>query len=164
MFVKYDVQKELGIILLHNHFPLSPTEILVQFHNAAVPWETERNKADLKHVNTTAWRFVNDGIPPWEFTYSSPIEGAPIPSLESKRYSDFLIELYSILAKRKLLDILGLVVIEEPDIDAPATVEVEFGRLTITLDVDVDPQEDDGFIEVIWQFGTRRGKLRGILG
>lgn len=43
VFVKHGVEKELGIILLHNRFDLSPTEILVQFRNSAVPWQTSRN-------------------------------------------------------------------------------------------------------------------------
>lgn len=48
-----------------------------------------------------------------------------------------------------------MVVLDKTDINAPAIVEVESGRSTITRDVNVDPRPDDVFTEAIWQFGNR---------
>lgn len=62
IFVKHGVDKELGIILLHNHFDLSPSEILVQFGNSAVPWQTTRNP-NLTNVVPAAWRFIEEALP-----------------------------------------------------------------------------------------------------
>ncbi|OAA55846.1 hypothetical protein SPI_08053 [Niveomyces insectorum RCEF 264] len=155
VFIKHGVEKEFGIILLHNHFALAPTEILVQFGNSAVPWETARNK-NLANVVPAAWRFVEDGLAPYEFTYSKPYHSSSAPVLSLDKHGKFLAELLAILKENKLEDVLGLVVLEDKDIHSPALVEIESGRSTIALDVDVDPQpETDGWIQVVWQFGTK---------
>lgn len=158
VFVKHGVDKELGIILLHNHFDLSPTEILVQFGNSAVPWQTTRNP-DLTNVVPAAWRFVEEGLVPYEFTYSNPDGPRPTPALTVEKHGAFLAELLAMLKEHKLTDVLGIVVLEDKDINSPPLVEIESGRSTIAVDVDVNPQpETDAWIHVVWQFGTKIGE------
>ncbi|OAL48662.1 hypothetical protein IQ07DRAFT_83109 [Pyrenochaeta sp. DS3sAY3a] len=158
IFVKHGMDKDFGIILLHNHFDLSPTEILVQFGNSAVPWQTSRN-SNLTNVVPAAWRFVEEGLAPYEFTHSNPNGSNPAPVLTIEKHSPFLVELLGVLKERKLMDVLGLVVLEDKDINSPPLVEIESGRSTIALDVDVNPEpETDAWIHVVWQFGTTIGE------
>jgi hypothetical protein len=158
IFIKHGVEKELGIILLHNHFDLSPTEILVQFGNSAVPWQTSRNP-NLTNVVPAAWRFVENGLAPYEFAYSNPNGPSPTPVLAIEKHGPFLADLLAVLKERKLTDVLGLVVLEDKDITSPPLVEIESGRSTIALDVDINPQpETDAWIHVVWQFGSKIGE------
>ncbi|KAI8266280.1 hypothetical protein K4K56_004830 [Colletotrichum sp. SAR 10_98] len=154
VFIKYGMENTFGIILLHNHFEISASEMLVQFGNAAVPWDTKLTSADVKNIVPTAWRFVEAGLAPWEFTYSSPHGHEDVPELTNSIHGPFLLELKSTLSRLGLEDVLGLVVLGDDNVNGPPRIEIESGRSTITLDVDVNPREDDGFIHVIWQFGT----------
>ncbi|KPM35004.1 hypothetical protein AK830_g11563 [Neonectria ditissima] len=159
VFAKHGVEKELGVILLHNHFDLSPTEILVQFGNSAVPWQTNRNP-DLANVFPAAWRFVEEGLAPYEFAYSNPNGPSPVPFLAVEKHGPFLAELLAVLEERKLVDVLGLVVLEDKDVDSPPLIEIESGRSTIALEVDINPEPEDIWIHVVWQFGTMMGEER----
>jgi hypothetical protein len=40
MFIKHNVQKLFGIILLHNYFSLNEDEILGNIRSMATPWKT----------------------------------------------------------------------------------------------------------------------------
>ena len=71
--------------------------------------------------------------------------------LNVEKYGAFLAELLAVLKERELTDVLGLVVLEDKDIDSPPLVEIESGRSTIALSVDVNPQpEIDAWIHVVW--------------
>ncbi len=105
-----------------------------------------------------------EGLAPYEFAYSSPRGGSQVPVLTLESHGEFLAELHAALKERRLTDVLGLCVLEDKDVNSPATIEVESGRSTITLDVDVNPQPDsDAFIHVIWQFGTKIGKSSSLV-
>lgn len=106
VFVKHGVDKELGIILLHNHFDLSPPEILVQFGYSTVSWQTTRNP-NLTNVVPAARRFVEEGLAPYEFAYSNPHGASPAPVLTVGRHGSFLAELQAVVKERKLMDVLG---------------------------------------------------------
>ncbi|CAG1967358.1 unnamed protein product [Fusarium graminearum] len=53
-------------------------------------------------------------------------------------------------------DVLGLVALEDKDVDSPPLVELEIGRSTIALDI--NPEPEDAWIHVVWQFGTELGE------
>ncbi|KAK4242747.1 hypothetical protein C8A03DRAFT_28977 [Achaetomium macrosporum] len=114
LFVKHDMHRDFGIILLHNHFELDKAEILVQFGNAAVPWHTGNNSADLQNVLPSAWRFVDGGLAPYEFVYASTYNTLPIPVLTLEQHGDFLAELHAVLSERGLIDVLGLCLLDGP--------------------------------------------------
>lgn len=154
VFVKHGVEKELGIILLHNHFELSPTEMLVQFGNSAVPWQTAKNP-NIANVVPAAWRFVEEGLAPYEFTY---LKSSPAPFLTIEKHGQFLLELLAVLKELNLTEVLGLVVLDDKDVNSPPLVEIEAGRSTIAVDVDINPQPEDAWIHVVWQFGVKTGK------
>ncbi|GAW23022.1 hypothetical protein ANO14919_125700 [Xylariales sp. No.14919] len=127
------------------------------FGNAAVPWETSRNSSGLEHVLPAAWRFVDDGLAPYEFIYSKNRQHA-VPILTPESHSGFHKALRAVLEDRALLSVLGLCLLENKDIAAPALFEADSGRSTIIVDVDINPQKEDWFIHVIWQFGTGTSK------
>ncbi|KAL3469849.1 hypothetical protein BJX99DRAFT_264771 [Aspergillus californicus] len=158
LFIKHGLERELGLILLHNYFPLNEAERLVQFGNAAIPWDTTSAGSELGNIITSSWRFVSDGLAPYEFRYSNPTRG-PLFKLSLEKHEAFLDELRAALTKANLIDILGLCTLDEQDINAPPTIEFTSGRANITLDVDIDwdPSEEGGYIEAIWQFGSTRG-------
>ncbi|CAF3451264.1 unnamed protein product [Fusarium graminearum] len=54
--------------------------------------------------------------------------------------------------------VLGLVALEDKDVDSPPLVELEIGRSTIALEVDINPEPEDAWIHVVWQFGTELGE------
>ncbi|KUJ11613.1 uncharacterized protein LY89DRAFT_674189 [Mollisia scopiformis] len=47
LFVKHQVQKHFGIILLHKHFPLDENEKLVNCQAVAVPWKTSSHDEQM---------------------------------------------------------------------------------------------------------------------
>ncbi|KAF3922434.1 hypothetical protein AA313_de0205744 [Arthrobotrys entomopaga] len=126
IFVKHGVEKELGIILLHNHFELSPSEILVQFGNSAVPWNTTNNP-DTANVVAGAWRFVSEGLAPYQFVYSIPNNPNPALILNVEQHGGFLTELRAVLTEYNLIDVLGLVLLDDKDVDSEPLVEIESG-------------------------------------
>lgn len=158
LFIKHKVENELGVILLHNHHAISPIERLVQVGNAVVRWNISVPSPHLQSLFPISWRFVQGGLAPYEFRYSASPERAP-PVLASNRYAEFLVQLADMLAQHDLLDVLGLCALDDRDVKCPAAVETSSGRTNITLNVDIDPAEPgpDDSIEVIWQFGQKKG-------
>lgn len=71
-----------------------------------------------------------------------------------EKHTPFLAELLAVLKERKLVDVLGLVVLEDKDVNSPPLIEIESGRPTIALEVDINPEPEDAWIHVVWQFGT----------
>jgi hypothetical protein len=154
-FVKHSIEKAFGIILLHNHFPMSPTEVLVQFGNAAVPWDTTTSSPELANIVSSSWRFVPEGLAPWVQLLKSFKEVSATIVSRSSRGIFGWVECHTL--PLNLSQVLGLCALDEGDIDAPATIEITSGRANITLDVDIDPQDGDGSIEAIRQFGSSQG-------
>jgi len=158
IFMKYGMERKFGIILLHNHFSMSPAEKLVIFGNVAVPWDTDSGSAGVENITGASWRFTERGVAPYEFIYAPPSK-LSIPKLSVDQHRAFLADLGGALVDRNLTDILGLCILDDRDIDAPATLEITSGRANITLDVDIDGDEDTGNIQAIWQFGSATDPL-----
>lgn len=159
LFVDHHVENEFGIVLLHNHFDMSPSEMLVEFGNASIPWDMTLNPLDWKNVAATSWRFTAHGVAPYEFRHIGPFEKVITqPSLE--RHGAFLAELADILAQYNLLDVLGLSVVENSDGDNPATLEFTSGRANITIRGNIgltSKVEPAASIEAGWKFKEIQG-------
>jgi hypothetical protein len=152
LFVQHKVMNEFAIILLHNHFPMLPSKRLVQFGNAAVPWDTLSLSSHLQKTSQMSWRFLPGGLAPYEFLYTGSRKTMP-PTVEIERHGPFIVQLAGVLADCNLLDIFGLCILDDPDINAPGLVEITSGRANIMLDVDIDsPRDapDHGLIESVW--------------
>ncbi len=71
VFVKHHVEDTLGIALLYNHFLLEQHEMLVNINSVVVPWDVTSGAMELAGVNTSAWRFTDQGLTPYEFAYTA---------------------------------------------------------------------------------------------
>lgn len=152
VFVKHKVQDIFGIILLHNHFSLDENEILVNIGPVAVPWKTSSLIEQQRDVRGSAWRFIEQGIAPYEFTYdvsSQPDVGG---------FQPFLSELRALLDRLGLLEKLGICVLTGGHLDSTTQVEFTQGRANITLPFDIAPEDGPNrSIEAVWQFDLSPG-------
>lgn len=147
VFIKHNVQKLFGIILLHNHFSLDENEILVNIGSVAVPWNTSSLAKQLHDVKGNAWRFTEQGIAPYEFAYD--VSSHP----DVSGFQLFLSELREVLSGLGLMDKLGICVFASEDVDSTTQVEFTQGRANITLPFDIAPGNGpDRSIEAVWQF------------
>ncbi|KYK59810.1 hypothetical protein DCS_00944 [Drechmeria coniospora] len=147
VFVKHQVQKLFGIVLLHNHFTLKDDEILVNFGSVAVPWKTTSSAKQLLDVKGSAWRFTKDGLVPYEFTHYA------YPAADIGGFQSFLSELRDLLCSFGLVEKLGICALQDGVGDRAPQVEFTQGRANITLPFDIDPTEGpDNSIEASWEF------------
>ena len=148
-FIKHHVENILGAILLHNHFLVGPHEKLVNIEdNIAVPVDTSGTK-QLGPVNASAWRFMTNGIAPYEFTRTEQET-----SLDSQPMQSFLEEFAAILAKWNLTNIVGITSLKGTPVDGSTTMEFTSGRANITLPFDIAPN-DGNVVDAMWQFSSR---------
>jgi hypothetical protein len=98
IFVKHGLAKQFGLILLHNHFRMSPTEKLVIFGNAAIPWDDNGGSKASQDIRGASWRFTPEGLAPY-----APPSNVSIPNLSvDSHHQNFLVDLGKILEERKL--------------------------------------------------------------
>ena len=155
VFVTHHVEYIVGIILLHNHFFLEPYEKLVSVNSAAVPWDNRSSAKESADITATAWRFIDNGIAPYEFTY-----GAPKISFDCQRMQAFLLELGAVLRKWSLTDVLSIYYLGENSIDRSCTTEFTSGRANITLPSDISP-DDGNVVDAMWQFRAESTNVQG---
>ena len=85
-FLKHHVKNKFAIILLHNHFLLNENEMLVSIGNVTIPWNIASGAKEFENVKAVCWRFVGDGVTPYEFAYCT----TTVPSLEDEAHAPFL--------------------------------------------------------------------------
>ena len=143
VFIKHHVENRFGAVLLHNHFFLKDNEILVNVGNATVPWDITSEAKELEEVGPCSWRFVDDGLTPYEFVHSKGtwtlLEDIPLA---------FLQDFHKTIKENNLVDVLGLCLVPEND-----TILTEFtsGRANITLPFDIAPG-DGSLVDAMWRF------------
>ncbi|KAI1635624.1 hypothetical protein F4809DRAFT_613377 [Biscogniauxia mediterranea] len=151
VFVKHGVENVFGLILLHRHFDMEPTELLVGFGHVSVPWNTTCNRGEMNNVKPISWRFLPEGIVPYEFTTD---KATVLP--ESQGYDAFVQELGDLLKAMHLDQLLGLCQIPESSIRSPATMEFTSGRANVTVpDVMWVLDSESAAVEASWQFETQ---------
>ena len=143
VFIKHHVENRFGVVLLHNHFFLENNEILVNIGNATVPWDITSGAKELEEVGPCSWRFVDDGLTPYEFVHSKGTwtSSDDIPLA-------FLQDFYKTIEAHNLTDVLGLCLV--PGNDAVMT-EFTSGRANITLPFDIAPG-DGWLVDAMWRF------------
>jgi hypothetical protein len=138
---------------------MEPTEMLVEFGNVSVPWNTTCNRTEINHLKPISWRFLPGGIVPYEFTGN---KATLLP--ENQDYDDFAQELGSLLREMHLDQLLGLCRIEGSSIQSPATIEFTSSHANVTVpDVMWVLDNEHAAVEASWQFGTQ-GKADYIHG
>jgi hypothetical protein len=139
--VRHHVEGILGVVLLHNHFLLSQNEKLTGFGSAAVPCAGE-----LPNVTASSWRFIGEGIVPYEFFCSDA-------KTSLAQTQPFLAEFRAIINEWKLANIFGICSLKEESIGGPVTTEFMSGRANITLPFDITP-DDGNLVDAMWQFSS----------
>ncbi|KAJ8127960.1 hypothetical protein O1611_g5677 [Lasiodiplodia mahajangana] len=151
IFIKHCVENVFGFVLLHRHFDMEPTEMLVAFGNVSVPWDVKCNKSELRCIAPISWRFTAEGIAPYEFTGE---ETTSLP--HGPDYDEFARELGEILRDMHLEHLLGFCRIGGSTIESPATMEFTSGRANITVpDIMWALDEGHAAVEAAWQFGKQ---------
>ncbi|KAK4148712.1 hypothetical protein C8A00DRAFT_47511 [Chaetomidium leptoderma] len=147
LFLRYNVNKDLGIALLHKHFPILPKHRLVDSRNMSAPWDMSHGTNAIAHkydgvVWPRSFRLNERLFVPYEFGFSD----AEFPSL---RNQDFLVELSLLLHERKLDKVLGIRVLDQHNSDLP--VEVTEGNVNMMIRRGTVPDEE--LIPAPWVFG-----------
>lgn len=154
VFIKHQFQDTFGLVLLHKHFEIHETEILLHVGSVAVPC-SENHLATLdRKIQPSAWIITADGLVPYEYCDAVGETFVSVSSLP------FVSELWAILDQFGLTDKIGLCRLFEHDLNSKGT-QFEFtqGRANITLPFDVFEGSTNGAsIEAVWQFGLAVGQ------
>lgn len=147
LFIEHKVEKFFVIILLHNHFYLDEDERLVNFGSVAVPCKTSSLEKQISRVRGSAWRFTEQGIAAYEFTYKTFLQH------NLSDFQPFLSELRALLDRLGMIEKLGICALDSEDVDSDTPVEFTQGRANITLPFDIAPKDGPNrSIEAAWQF------------
>lgn len=146
LFLKHKVHKQLGIALLHKHFPIQPTERLVDCRNISAPWDFGNVGATITHkynslILPRSFRLDQGEFVPYEFDFSNA--DSP-PQMDQA----FLSKLSSLLYQHRLDQILGLRVLDKHD--SELTVEVTEGNINIIIRRRIVPKDE--LIQALWVF------------
>lgn len=162
LFLAHQVHQQFGIGLLHKHFPIKPTERLVDYRNISAPWDLGEEEGDSSSSNgvTTkyegvitprSWRLLDGKFVPYEFEFSDEASGSAAAgggSALDKADPRFLADLASLLRHRKLDQLLGLRALDQ--YDSGLTVEVTEGKMNIMIRQGIVPASE--LIEALWIF------------
>ncbi|KAI0107508.1 hypothetical protein GGR51DRAFT_515735 [Nemania sp. FL0031] len=152
LFLRHRVHTELGLSLLHKHFPIGPTQRLVDCRNVAAAWDVgdDLNAITNKHGNSIvprSFQLAQGKWVPYEFDFTKPSEQLQFSAQVSQK---FLSELSILLCDLGMDQIVGLRALDKHD--SNLTVEVTEGKMNIMVargDI-----SDDQLIEALWIFGV----------
>ncbi|RXW16475.1 hypothetical protein EST38_g9379 [Candolleomyces aberdarensis] len=154
LFSDFDVSKKYGVALLHKHFPIEPTQRLVEFHNTATPWFIKESKKGgaFPHrdgfIVPRAFRF--DGADsseakPYEFSFTYE-EPKPLTDTEIAFFKAF----WTIIIGFQLQNVLGICTLgNEPEKDK-YQLEITEGKANIMIKGDSVPSSS--VIQAVWSF------------
>lgn len=151
IFVKHGTEDIFGLILLHRHFDMEPTERLVEFGNVSVPWDVTSNGEEMGKIQPVSWRFVGGGIVPYEFTANQLGQ-----LLEGCDYDAFVNHLSNALQSMRLDHTFGLCRMTSSAIHGHPTMEFTSGRANVTVPDSMWALDcDSAAVEAAWQFGSQ---------
>ncbi|ROV98749.1 hypothetical protein VMCG_06760 [Cytospora schulzeri] len=168
LFERYpEARYKFGLQLLHRQFHMGPNEILVEVERTATPWNTKQlsgvDKATAMQGRVVPRCFVlKPGITrtdtikaePYKFRYM--LNGdEPIASPNDESNQPFIRDLYAILQKQGLTDVLGLVALtselkpRKGNVEEPEWMwEKTFGRASILFPISKKSRNSIGAIFV----------------
>ncbi|KAK5637374.1 hypothetical protein RRF57_013086 [Xylaria bambusicola] len=152
LFLRYRVYTELGLVLLHKHFPIAPTQRLVDCRNIAAVWDVGDDLSAVAYksgnsIVPRSFRLLRGKFVPYEFDFTKPSKQ---PQFSAQVSQKFLSELSTLLRDLGMDQIVGFRALDKHD--SNLTVEVTEGKMNIMVargDV-----SDDGLIEALWIFGV----------
>ncbi|AEO56662.1 hypothetical protein MYCTH_78828 [Thermothelomyces thermophilus ATCC 42464] len=151
LFVSHGVHKRFGVVLLHKHLDIGPTERLVEYGHTSIPWEVGDTTSYVidKYEGTIfprSFRLMEGNFVPYEFGY---FHERPHPVFLGERDSQFLKEFGSFLAEHQLDGVLGLRDLDQRD--SKLNVEVTEGKANIMMPRGSVPESE--LIPAVWIFG-----------
>lgn len=157
VLVKHGLEKRLGLILLHNHFPMEASECLVQFQDVAVPSPSAWVHRSC-NVAASAWRFADGGMGPYEFRhYPEGGQGDEPVNLADDAFAGAIRELRQVLARCNLLDVFGVCALGGLRSNEQPSTEFTSGRANITLQADIFSDDPESDLEAVWSFAHEGG-------
>ncbi|KAM6514116.1 hypothetical protein FALCPG4_015278 [Fusarium falciforme] len=146
LFLKNKVHEHLGIALLHKHFPIRPTERLVDCRNISAPWDMgdDTDAVTRKYdslIQPRSFRLIQGELVPYEFELSD----ANLPPQVNQA---FVSEMSSLLCQHGLDQVLGLRVLDKHD--SELTVEVTESNVNIMIRRGIVPEEE--LVQALWVF------------
>lgn len=130
LFQQHGVERMLGMSLLHRHFDMDSSEMLVEYRGTSVPWERGHNMA--QKVRPSNWTVTADAAcQPFEFEYSLDDDDCEMELLADPKVATFVNEFADLLYKEGLVGLFGLC--RYPGDDFKGRVEVTEGRANINL-------------------------------
>ncbi|KAH0542351.1 hypothetical protein FGG08_003289 [Glutinoglossum americanum] len=129
LFLRHNMDRTFGLILLHRHFELDQNERLVSYGDTSVPWQLSKIS---KNIMPSNWLLSGDGaIRPYEFCYTPAMDEATGPNLANSDQQAFFDALIELLHKHKAEGLWGLC--RYPGDGFPGRVEITEGRANINL-------------------------------
>lgn len=174
LFHRYNVQDELGLLILHKHFDMEADERLVEYGPVATPWKIPGSGSVFGgRLVPRCWALKDGDLYPTEFGFVPGTEAAGQPTYPEPSFDpDFVQELNSLLEEEGLTDVFGLTVLEEghtanlkgmhlASMDSTISVERTTGRVSIMMPVSAEERDRRAQLrgrgeEVAWSFGCAK--------
>jgi hypothetical protein len=149
--LNHGVHERFGVILLHKHLDIGPTERLVEYGYTSNPWEVGDATSHVidKYEGTIlprSFRLMEGNFVPYEFGY---FHETRLPTFEGRRDGQFLKKFGSFLAEHQLDRVLGLRDLDHRD--PKLNVEVTEGKANLMMPRGSVP--DSELVPAVWTFG-----------
>lgn len=151
LFLDHGVQERFGVILLHKHLDMEPTERLVECGCTSSPWDVGDATSPVvnKYEGTIvprSFRLMDGSFVPYEFGY---LHEGQHPASEEDSDAHFLQEFGRFLGEHQLDRVIGLRDLDQHD--PKLNVEVTEGRANIMMPRGSVPESQ--LIPAVWTFG-----------
>ena len=163
IFLRHHVHDRLKLLLMHRHFDLHESELLVHVGNIALPWKQGETKPELlERVVPTQWQFLQNqnGITPTEFEFC---ENGGADSVDLTALEPFLTDFESYLRTHGLTRFFGLGRHDADDLAQPVGIELTEGRANLTMPWDL-AEGGQAPVEVAWYFDPNPLVRQGCVG
>jgi hypothetical protein len=159
LFVEHGVQSQLGLTLLHKHFPVHSGEKIVNYGAVACPWDTNTMTPEVsRDIRPSSWRFTErTALAPYEFEYIMAPSHENI--LQEEELQAFLGKLGIFLDQENLIHLLGVQVLDT--VEGEPGLEFTADRANITLPLKVSGPDGDDGVDALWVFGEELGGDEG---
>lgn len=132
LVLKYGLEDQLGITILHRHFALQEPEKIVEFNNISLPWKNQAD--DDSHsggmILPNAWLLDHDKLMPYEFFFS-PFNQEKSVDLTQDKVRAFLDDFVKAAKHSKLDGVVALRMF--PYVGYEGGLEFSEGRANIVL-------------------------------
>lgn len=158
LFVDFGVCKQYGVALLHKHFPLTPTERLVEPYHTSTAWNIDDTNVELAVVPKyegliipRSYMFRDGSTFPYEFSFVPHV--AADTAAYPKENEEFFKAFSALLTSLGLDDVFGVRCLDE--YDPRFSVEVTEERTNIMMEKGTVPATQ--LIEALWVFDPADG-------